>query len=187
MMTVIYPLYVSELQREYRLWWSYRFSAVSAMVTYIVAFIVLSITFGALASKYSVNYGSYEQLTMLVGVLIWKVCMPTMAAVPACIEEEARVGTLENIALSPMTLFKILSLRTIAIATRHIIEAVIIGLFLAGLFKLSMSLSIITSVVLLITLVGSCGFGFIFAGLTMIYKSANVEQNEKAVLVLIRV
>ncbi|MCI0559220.1 MAG: hypothetical protein MN733_12055, partial [Nitrososphaera sp.] len=92
-----YPQLVSELRREFLVWRSYRVNAISSLVMWGVVFPILLVTLISVAENAGVNYSASLQAASLIGFLIWKLCTGVLVAVPRMIEQEASMGTLENV------------------------------------------------------------------------------------------
>ena len=170
-MTKPASLFLNELRRTAVLWWSYRLSAISSIVIYAIIFPLLMVIFQNLASQHGATYGPTQQLSSLIGFLVWNLCMKVMAAIPQMVEDEASVGTLENVIASPLSPLTTLVMRTCVLCVRYAIETALLGLALGLLLKLPIVLSPAAVLVILLTLAGACGVGVALAGLALVYKS----------------
>lgn len=164
-------IFLAELRRMAALWWSYRLSVASGLLLHTIVFPILMVTFQNLAARHGAAYGPSQQAASLIGYLVWHWCMRTFAAVPRMVEEEAGVGTLEILFLSPLSPLSIVGLRTAVLCLRYGLETAVLGLVLALLLHLPLVLSPTALPVLLLTLLGACGVGLAVAGLALVHKS----------------
>jgi len=164
-------LFLNELRRMRTLWWSYRVSAISSLLLHAAIFPILMLLFQNLADRHGSSYGAVQQLDSLLGFLVWYLCMKLLAAMPRMIEEEARVGTLENLFLSPWSLLQIVLLRTAVLALRYFGETAVLAVLLTTILKLPLPLTPLSWFIILLTLVGTAGIGLALAGLALVYKS----------------
>lgn len=163
----------SELRREWLIWYSYRFNALSSLIMWGVIFpVLLLILQNVVNTTESGQFGVREQTASLIGFLVWHLCMRVLAAMPEMMAEEARTGTLESIVVaSQLNVTGLLLLRVLARSTRSVLETVLLGVVLVWLFSLSLDLSLTAVVVVILTMVGTWGAGFILLGLALLYKS----------------
>ncbi len=164
-------LFLNETHRLLALWRSYRWSTVSSFVVHLLIFPVLMLLFDNLAVRYGSSYGQGRQLQSLIGFLVWHLCMKVMVAIPTMVEEEAVLGTLENVVLASGALLKTIVLRTIVISFRFGVETLLLGLVLSKVMGLTLPFSASMLLVTLLLLVSTCGVGLTLAGLALLYKS----------------
>jgi ABC-2 type transport system permease protein len=143
------------------------------------------VLFQHLAVRHGTVYGPGQQLNSLIGFLVWYLCMKVMTAIPAMIEEEASVGTLENIWTSPVSPVKILSMRVITLCLRYGMETCLLAIMLGWLLHLSLNLTPLAILIVLLTLAGTCGVGMGLAGLSVVYKSVSSVTDVISSLALI--
>lgn len=163
--------FIGELRRQYGLRRSYRLSAIGTLVVNGSIFVVLTLTFRALAARQGVVYGSAEQLASLIGVLMWNFCMRPMGTLPAIVEQDATLGTLESMLLSTHTLRSLLLYRIAALGVIQGIETCALGVVLALLLHLQPQRFLPALPVICLTLLGAWGAGLALAGLTLVYQS----------------
>ena len=166
-------LFLNEAQRFTALWRSYRWSTISSVVVHAIIFPVLMLLFDSLATRYGSDYGAARQLQSLIGFLVWYLCMKLMVAIPTMVEEEAVVGTLENITLTNVAFEKTLILRTVVMTLRLVLETALLATVLSLALGLTLTSTPATSFITLLLLLGSCGVGFALAGLALLYKSVS--------------
>jgi len=164
-------LFLNELRRMRTLWWSYRLSAISSLLLHAAIFPVLMLLFQNLADRHGAAYGSSRQLDSLLGFLVWYLCMKLLSAMPRMIEEEARVGTLATLFLSPWSLLQIVLLRTAVLALRYFGETAVLALLLTTILQLPLPLTPLSWLIIFLTLIGTVGIGLALTGLALVYKS----------------
>jgi len=163
-----------ELRREWLLWKAYRVNAISSLVMWGVIFPILMLTVQSAATYSGVVYGSEQLAESLIGFIVWKLCMGVLVAIPAMVEEEARTGTLENVLLSTHVPFPTLFFfRILARSLRSLLETTLLALVLMLLFRLPLPFPPAAWVVLLLTLAGVWGVGYLVAGLALIHKAVS--------------
>ena len=170
-MPKLITLFLNECRRTASLWWTYRLNVLSSFTLHLVIFPVLMLLFHNLAARYGSGYDSARQLESLLGFLTWYLCMKVMVAIPQMVEEEATMGTLENVFLAPVSLPRTLVLRTAVYCLRYSLETLLLGVVLSLFLGLSLPLSSSAGFVILLTLAGVCGMGLALAGLALVYNS----------------
>lgn len=166
-------LLLSEFRRELRIWWSYRLNAVLEIIIYTIVLSVLMSIFGAMAQRSGATYDIHEQAASIIGVLVWHLCMQTMAQFSTTVKEEAETGTLEAVLISPISPLAILTARAATMSTIRGIQTLIMGLAFILILQLQLHFSLLAIVVILLTLIGVCGMGIAFAGITLVHKQTN--------------
>ncbi len=160
-------LFLAELRRDVRHWWSYRLNALSSLGLWLVAFPFMMLTFDSVAA----GYGPDQRLASLIGFLVWELCSSVLVATTDSVTEEAQQGTLENVMLAPVSPLVIFSSRITAVFTRQAAETTILGLALILILNLPFTLSSPVLLVTGLTIVSVAGVGLALGGLAMIYKS----------------
>lgn len=108
---------------------------------------------------------------VIVNYIFWYLTLVTLTNIGFTITMEATRGTLEQLYMSPLGMWKILLSRLIGYMALH-------GVIVVGLLYLSMATANqwlylkpdLTLTILLITLVGIVGVGFMIAGASVIFK-----------------
>lgn len=160
-------LFLAELRRDVRHWWSYRLNALSSLALWLVAFPFMMLTFDSVAG----DYGSDQRLASLIGFLVWELCTGVLVATTDSVTEEARHGTLESVVLAPVAPLVIFSLRIMAVFVRRAVETTILGLALVFILHLPFAWNVPALLVLSLTILSVAGVGLALGGLAMIYKS----------------
>jgi len=168
-MLPVFYLFLAELRRDVRAWWSYRVQALSSLALWLVAFPFMMATFDGVAG----GYGAERQLASLIGFLVWELCAGVLAATTESVTTEARQGTLESVILAPVPPLLTFSLRLTAVFTRQAVETLVLGLGLALLLGLYMTPGGLALLVALLTLLGVAGLGLALGGLALVYKSVD--------------
>ena len=168
-MLPVFSLFLAELRRDVRVWWSYRAQAFSSLALWLVAFPFMMATFDGVANGYSAE----RQLASLIGFLVWELCAGVLSATTESVTTEARQGTLESVVLAPVPPLLTFSLRLTAVFTRHAVETLVLGLGLALLLGLYVVPSALALLVALLTLLGVAGVGLALGGLALVYKSVD--------------
>jgi ABC-2 type transport system permease protein len=164
----------SELRREWLLWKAYRVNAISSLVMWGVIFPILMLTVQSAANYSGVVYGPQQLAESLIGFVVWKLCMGVLVSIPAMVEEEARTGTLENVLLSTHVAFPALFFfRILARSLRSLLETMLLALALMLLFRLPLPFPPTAWVVVLLTLAGVWGVGYLVAGLALSHKAVS--------------
>ncbi len=133
----------------------------------------LAIFFGAKAmigKDIPLNFGDTAR-GIMIGYLMWLFATSGIEAMSNEISEEALTGTIEQVYLCPGGPIYLLLSRTLAGLLSTIIFLPIIFYILqfsTGIY-LELNLSSILPI-LILTFIGLCGFGFILAGITLIFK-----------------
>jgi ABC-2 type transport system permease protein len=174
-----------ECRRAIAVWYAYRVQAVSSLFIYALVFPLLMVLFEHLAIRYGVIYGPVQQQASLIGFLTWYLCMKVLAGIPRMVEEEAAVGTLENVWLTPAAPFTLLALRTITLCGRYLTEMALLAVVLHLFLRLPVLATGQSFWILLLTLLGSCGVGIGLAGAAIVYQSVGSLAGIVANLALI--
>ena len=180
----MFNLILSELRREIHVWWSYRLNAILEVVIYSVVFVLLMLIFQNMALQSGATYGIERQTSSIVGILVWYFCMRTMSQLPAVITEESETGTLETIMSLSVAPLSLLASRAVAMSAIRGLQTLVMAVIMGVLLGLPFSFSLWTPVIIILTLAGACGMGFIFAGVTLVYKQAATIASLVAMLSL---
>lgn len=162
-------LFIAELRRDLRLWWSYRMQAISSLALWLVAFPFVMFTFDSAAD----GYGPERQAASLIGFLIWELCTGILTTTTDSITTESRQGTLENVVLTPLSPLTLFSLRIMAVFTRKAVETTLLGLCLMLLLGLFIVPNGLAQILVLLTFLGVAGISLLLGGLALIYKNIN--------------
>lgn len=117
--------------------------------------------------------GSQDMNTqyVIVNYLFWFLSMTVMNSIGFEVINEAMRGTLEQLSMSPLGMWRIMLTRLIATTLIHFV--LIVGLLYASMLTAGqwLNLDLITIIpVLLLTLISMFGVGFMIAGMSMLLK-----------------
>ncbi|MEW6608169.1 MAG: ABC transporter permease [bacterium] len=158
---------------------------IGLFITYLF---FMAIFFGAKAmvgKDIPLNFGDTAR-GIIIGYLMWLFATSGIQDMSNDISEETLTGTIEQVYLCPMGPILLLLSRTLAALLSTIIFLPIIFYILqlsTGIYlelKLSSTLPI-----LIFTFIGLCGFGFILAGMTLIFKRIDLLLLLMPILLLV--
>lgn len=173
MVTMLF-VFVGELRLEFLLWRAYRLNALSTVLMWGIIFPIILVGLQKVATDHGVAFGDTAIGASIIGFLVWRLCMSVLAAMPQMIEQEARVGVVENVVLATSTpVTMLLVFRALARSLRSLLETTLLGVVLVVLFKVSLPLSPAAVFVILLTLAGTLGIGFALSGAALVYKSVS--------------
>ncbi|MEO1290616.1 MAG: ABC transporter permease [Chloroflexota bacterium] len=155
--------------------WDYKFSMFTQL---------LGIFFVFIGIMFFVGQGSITQeqvASTVIGFIITFYAMETVSNMSWALQNEAQVGTLEQMYMSPAPTPLVILGRSFASLVSGTVEMVIVVIATMLLFQVTLPFSWAVIPILLITLVGLLGFGYLIGGLTLIFKQigpiANLMQN----------
>jgi ABC-2 type transport system permease protein len=105
----------------------------------------------------------------IIGFFIWFFSTSVVFESSVTISEEKRVGTLEQILLKPAGFVNIMLARSVCWAIVSFVEVSFLLIFIAMTTGVSVPFKGPVIPVMLLTMVGLYGFGFIMSGLTILY------------------
>ena len=180
MRSLLPTLFLTELSRVLRLWWSYRLEAVSHILLWVIGFPLMMVMFDSVAE----GYGPQQQAASLIGFLVWNLCLGLIAAAAETVTDEAREGTLETALLTPVTPLTLFSLRLGAELTRQVIETLVLGVILSLLVGVILVPTATALVIIGLTLLAVGGVGLALGGLALVTKNVSSVVNVVALLAL---
>lgn len=104
-----------------------------------------------------------------IGFIIWFFSISVIFEASATISEEKRIGTLEQILIKPAGIIKIILCRSICWTIVSFLEVFILFGFIFFTTNIHINFNINIFPIFIITLIGLHGFGFILAGLTILF------------------
>ena len=173
-------MYLSDLHRSLKLWWSYRLEAVSSLLLWIIAFPLIILMFDSVAG----GYGLDRRMASLIGFLVWNLFAGLLDSTTIAISDEAREGTLENVFVSSPAPLTIFLLRLAATFTRQLLETIVLGVVLTVLLRIPVAFNAQAFVVILLTVLAVGGVGLALGGLALIYKNVASIVNVVTLLAL---
>jgi ABC-2 type transport system permease protein len=163
----------NEFYKGTLLTWSYRFNMAIMMLMMVVMFAGIVLLFGEGAAE-----GRFEaKESFLVGWLVSFYAFGILGEMTFSIRDEMSMGTLEQMLMSPSSIGLILVGRVL---TNLIINSVVLtvaGGILMLLFEITLPINLAGILVFFLTALGLFGFGFIAAGLTIIFKHVESFTN----------
>lgn len=175
MITDLQPQLIGNLRREFLIWKSYGFNAISSLLMWAIIFPLLVAIMQNVASRNEAIFGPDELLASLVGFLAWKMGATIITEIPSSIEFEARTGTLENVFLSSsVSISQQIIIRALTRSVFALAETLILAISMSLLFRLVIPVTPTFLLILLLILFGMWGIGFMAAGLTLIFKAGVV-------------
>jgi ABC-2 type transport system permease protein len=164
-----------EIRKSLLVSWTYRMNSLATLLTMGLIFVAIGfmMTGGTLDAQ--------ELAPTFLGFITWMYAMMAIGNVAYGVRGEMSAGTLEQMAMSPAPLGIVLLGRLIAnlLVTTVQVALVSIGLRLLGGIGAPMNAAGV--LVLLLTMLGILGFGFLIAGAVMVWKQveslANLVQN----------
>jgi len=174
-------LSLTELRRYSRIYWSYKLDALSWIALWALAFPLLMVTFDNVAG----GYESTGRQASLLGFLLWDWSMGVLAAAAVLISTEAREGTLENVALAPVSFLTTVSLRIVVATAILGVQTLVLGIILALVLRVPLGINGPAIAVVALTLVGAGGLSLVMGGLALRFKSVESLVNVFTLLALV--
>jgi ABC-2 type transport system permease protein len=163
-MKTAWTVVLGEVRKSLLVSWTYRVNTLATLLTLAFTFLAICFLMGGGKLK-------PEMITSaLVGYLTWSYAAQTMSDVSYGLRGEMQAGTLEQMSMSPVPIGLILIGRVLATLMIGTVQALILGIALVLLTGAGLPLRWVGLPVLIATLVGVLGFGFIIAGAVLILK-----------------
>jgi len=167
--------YVGEIRKGLLINWTYRANALASILT--IGFVFIGI--GFLMGGGQFEFGGMG--FMFLGYINWFFALGAISDLSYGIRSEMNAGTLEQISMSPAPIIVILLGRATASLLWNTLILTIQSIGLVLLLNIRFPMRWEGVVILLCTLIGTYGFGFILAGATLIFKQfesfSNLLQN----------
>ncbi len=155
---------VNETRKGLLIQWAYRANVLSNVVA-------LSITF--VGVSFIIDNGQLNPARMastLLGYLMWYYVMLLIGDMSESLTDEAKVGTLEQMFITPVPISVVLIGRSVADLVLATIQVLLIGGALIVVLQIPLTWRLDALPVILIACAGMFGMGFMLAGLTLVYK-----------------
>jgi ABC-2 type transport system permease protein len=155
--------------------WTYRMNTLAALLTMSLVFVAIGfmMTGGSLDPQ--------ELAPTFLGFITWMYAMMAIGNVAYGVRGEMSAGTLEQMAMSPAPLGVMVLGRVIANLLVTTVQVVLVSIGLRALVGISAPMNAAGVLILLLTLLGILGFGFLIAGAVLVWKQveslANLVQN----------
>lgn len=166
---------LNETRKGLVILWDYKFSLLTQLLG--IMMIVIGIMFFVGQGEITA-----EQVSMtLIGFIITFYAMETISTMSWALMTEAQAGTLEQMYMSPAPPQMIILGRSLASLVSGTIQMALVLFAMLLLFQQPLPLSLEAVPVILITMFGLLGFGYLIGGLTLVFKQvgpiANIMQN----------
>ena len=165
----------NETHKGLLLHWEYRINLLGQLVIVMLIFVGVIYLMGQGEVKPD------QMVSALIGYVVWYYAFIAISDMSQALMEEARTGTLEQMYMSPTSPWILLLGRVFANLVITTLTAAIMVLSMVMIFSLELPLSWAALPVLVVTLSGVFGFGFLIGGATLIYKNVvsigNLLQN----------
>lgn len=173
-MTMVYTT-MNETRKGLIILWDYKFNLVMQWlgIVLIVVGIMFFVGQGEITDE--------QVASTMLGFVITFYAMETIGNMSWALMTEAQAGTLEQMYMSPAPSQLIILGRSLASLVSASVELVFTTVILYAIFRFEIPLSWSMIPILLITIVGLLGFGYMVGGMTLIFKQvgplANLIQN----------
>lgn len=174
-MIILLSTTFNETRKGLIMLWDYKFNLAIQLLGFLM--IVIGIMF-------FVGQGEITQeqvQSTLLGFIITFYAMETISMMSWSLMQEAQVGTLEQMYMSPAPTQLIVLGRSIASLVSTTIQMVLVISVAMLIFGVAIPITLDSIVVLGITMIGLLGFAYVIGGLTLIFKQvgplANIIQN----------
>lgn len=163
-MNLIITVLFGEMQKGFRLMWSYRYNLLAELFGIGIIFIGVSFLLGRGEME------SAEVTSTLIGYLIWFFGSTAIADMSYYLNEEARAGTVEQMFMSPVPMGFIIFARVLTTMLTAIFQLILVAIALMLVMNIRLPLSLEVIPVFFLTTAGLLGFGFFVGGVTLLYK-----------------
>jgi len=163
--------FLGEIRKCLLISWTYKVNTFISLFT--LGFIFIGIVFFVGGGKLDPQ----KVASALIGYLTWMYAVSAISDLSYGLRGEISAGTLEQLEMSPAPIGLLLSGRVIANIMISTLQVIIMGFIMFTLFNIRFPLRVEALPVLLITLVGVFGFGFIIAGAMLIFKQVESFGN----------
>lgn len=165
-------LFKAFLKKEFILLKRYLFNSLGGFITIYMIFLLMFAGYKGIAGG-SPNFGQMLE-GLVVGYALWILAIGLYQDIAFDIQTEAREGTLEQLYMSTYSFGSILAIRVVVKSVINLIMVSIILFLLMITTGKFLNLDIPSlSVLLFFTLLSILGIGFIFGGLTLLFKRIN--------------
>ncbi|MEW5985021.1 MAG: ABC transporter permease [Chloroflexota bacterium] len=165
-MPLVLRLFLTEMRRDLRMWWSYRLDTLGWIALWAIGFPLTMLIFDSVTG----GYGPEHQLASWIGFLVWDLCMGALATATQEVAREAREGTLESVILSPFSPVLMFWLRIVALFVRQALQTLLLGIILALVLRLPVRIASPVPMLLALTVLSISGLSLALGGLTLVYK-----------------
>lgn len=161
---------LSEFRREWLLFRRYPTEFISQIVVLVVVFYGLFLGASYIAGSHVVE-GRLD--AVIIGYLLWTLCMGAIGSMGWEIMNEAQNGTLEQVMLNYLGLTRILLLRNIVMFLYNILFTMIVMFLIMWITGRHLSVSIQELIPFGLAMASAIGIGYCVASITILFKRAN--------------
>jgi ABC-2 type transport system permease protein len=176
---LIFHAFVGEVRKDLLLLWSYRFSTLFDVFGYSTLYV---------AAMFFIGRGEFQQSEMestLVGFLATFFILETLSHMSFEIMFEAQTGTFEQMYMSAVSPIWVITARVVSVHIKSLMSVAMMGAVLALVFHMNfVFFNPLGLLILGIILVGVLGFGFLIAGMTIVYKQVESFSSVLSNLIL---
>ena len=163
MITALLVLY-NEVRKGLIVTWGYRANSAIELLTLVFVFIFISFFAGG---------GEIDSETLpgsLLGFLVWYYAAFAISSMSGGLMDEASIGTLEQLYMSPVPTWLVFLGQVIATFARGTALVAIVGVILLMILPVTLPLEFAALPPFALTMIGLFGFGYAIGGLTLVYK-----------------
>jgi ABC-2 type transport system permease protein len=160
-----------EVRKGLLISWTYKFNQLTSLLTlgFIFCVIVFFMGNGVLEAD--------RIASALIGYLVWMYVVAALSDLTYGLRAEISAGTLEQLAMSPAPVGLLLFGRVMTTLIITTLQVVAMGLIVLSLLDVRISWRIEALPALLITFLGILGFGYLVAGVTVLFKQVESLTN----------
>jgi len=160
--------FVAMFKKEFILMRRYFFNAIGGILTLYLVFLLLFLGYRGIGGPAAYGDGIAN---LVVGYVMWLMMLLAYQVIPHTILGESQEGTLEQLYMSPRGFLILGVFKYISEAVQNMIIVVFMLAVLIATTGESLNIDIITLLPpVLFALIGVCGLGFIFGGITLLFK-----------------
>lgn len=167
----IVSIILSECYREFVYTKRYSVERISSLI--MLFFIFFGIVYSSTTSFSHNHFNNYDSISTahrIVGFLLWFFALDAVGHLSSSIREDLHIGILEQIALSPYSLFFNLMGRSISRLIINFTLSIILFYIFQKTFGVVIKIPLSVFIFFILTYAGLYGLGLFFAGLTLIFK-----------------
>lgn len=162
-------LFLEILKKEFIIWKRYLFNSLGSLITIYFVFLLIFMGYSGIA-RGNPDFGSGLE-GLVVGYLLWVFALMTYSDISYSIRAESQEGTLEQLYMSPFGFTLVAGFRLISSFFLNFIFITVLLVAMVLTTSRSLHLDLLSIMpLLIITLLGIAGIGFLFGGLTLLFK-----------------
>jgi ABC-2 type transport system permease protein len=170
MKTILVALF-GEFREGLLISWTYKVNQLISLLT--LGFIFFIVVFFMGGGKLDPD----RIASSLVGYLVWMYVAAALGDLTYGLRGEISAGTLEQLAMSPIPIGILLIGRVIANLLITSVQVILMGFIVLSLIHVRIFIPLSAVLALLITFIGVLGFGYIIAGMMLLFKQVEALNN----------